>query len=122
MKTGLDRFTVKGREASIQMRQERAKRRAAELAPVIAELQAGGATTLQAIAAALNERGILTARGGIWSAVQVRRVIARTVQSGGPGHSIGADAPPAGLADDGVLSETRVLYVTRADAQPSKLA
>ncbi len=43
MKTGIDRFAVKGRETSIRVRQERAKRRAAELIPVIAALQAGGA-------------------------------------------------------------------------------
>lgn len=78
MKTGVDRFAAKGRETSIQVRQERAQRRAAELSPIIAEVQASGATTLQAIAAALNARGIPTARGGSWSAVQVQRVLART--------------------------------------------
>jgi hypothetical protein len=77
MKTGIDRFAAKGRETSIRVRQERAKRHAADLAPVIAEVQASGATTLQAIAAALNARGIPTARGGSWSAVQVQRVLAR---------------------------------------------
>ncbi|MFH6786808.1 recombinase family protein [Methylobacterium sp. MA0201] len=60
------------------MRQERARRQAADLAPVIAELRVGGATTLQAIAAGLNERGIPTARGGSWTAVQVSRVLAWT--------------------------------------------
>jgi hypothetical protein len=41
-------------------------------------LQAGGASTLRAIAAALNEKGIPTATGeGEWSAVQVSRVISR---------------------------------------------
>ena len=37
--------------------------RAADLAPTITELQAAGATSLRAIAAGLNERGIPTARG-----------------------------------------------------------
>ena len=92
MKTGIDRFAAKGRQTSIRVRQERAKQRAAELAPLITELQAGGVTTLQAIAAALNARGIPTARGAMWSPVQVQRVIARMVLSGGPGHSIGAEA------------------------------
>jgi hypothetical protein len=42
------------------------------------ELQASGATSLRAIAAGLNERGIPTARGdGEWSAVQVMRVLER---------------------------------------------
>ena len=48
------------------------------LGPTIAELQAAGATSLRAIAAGLNERGIPTSRGeGAWSAVQVSRVLAR---------------------------------------------
>jgi DNA invertase Pin-like site-specific DNA recombinase len=56
----------------------RAKARAADLAPTIAEIQAAGATSLRGIAAALNERGIPTARGrGAWSAAQVARVLER---------------------------------------------
>lgn len=52
--------------------------RATDLAPILAELQAAGATSLRAIAARLNERGIPTARGGgAWSATQVARVLAR---------------------------------------------
>jgi hypothetical protein len=47
-------------------------------APTIAELQAAGVTSLRAIAAALNERGIPTARGsGPWYHAQVRRLLAR---------------------------------------------
>ncbi|KJC59331.1 hypothetical protein UP10_18825 [Bradyrhizobium sp. LTSPM299] len=46
-------------------------------APVIAELQAAGVTSLRA-AAGLNERGMPTARGsGEWSAVQLWRVLER---------------------------------------------
>ena len=52
-------------------------RAANNIAPIIAELQAGGATSLQDIAARLNQRGITTARGGTWSAKQVARVFAR---------------------------------------------
>jgi hypothetical protein len=37
---------------------------AADLAPVIAELQAAGITSLNGIAAALDERGVSTPRGG----------------------------------------------------------
>jgi hypothetical protein len=44
---------------------------------MIAELQAAGATSLRSIAAGLNERGIPTARGSKWSAVQVMRVLDR---------------------------------------------
>jgi hypothetical protein len=45
---------------------------------VIADLQAAGATSLQAIADGLNERSIPAARGGQWSATQVMRVLARS--------------------------------------------
>jgi hypothetical protein len=51
--------------------------RAADLMPTITELQAAGATSLRAIAARLNERGIAITRGGKWNAVQVLRVLAR---------------------------------------------
>jgi DNA invertase Pin-like site-specific DNA recombinase len=63
-----------GQEANARIAAERA----ADIAPIIAELQANGAKSLQAIAAGLNERGIPTARGtGTWSATQVMRVLAR---------------------------------------------
>jgi hypothetical protein len=58
---------------SAAARQREADDRAADLAPVIAELQAAGATSLRAIAAGLNAKKIPTARGiGEWSAVQGR--------------------------------------------------
>ena len=61
-----------GREANAHIAAEGA-------GPVIAELQNAGATSLRAIAAGLNERGIPTARGtGTWSATQVMRVLARS--------------------------------------------
>jgi hypothetical protein len=44
---------------------------------MIAELRASGATSLPAIAAALNDRDIPTARGGKWFAASVRAVLAR---------------------------------------------
>jgi hypothetical protein len=59
-------------------RTARANKRAADLAPIIAELQAGGITSKQGIAAALNERGIQTPRGsGRWYHPQVGRLLAR---------------------------------------------
>ena len=51
--------------------------RASDVHPIIADIQAGGAKTLREIAAGLNARGIPTARGGEWSAVQVQRVMVR---------------------------------------------
>jgi hypothetical protein len=51
---------------------------AADLAPIIAELQAVGITSLTGIAAALQERGVPTPAGSShWRAVQVRRLLAR---------------------------------------------
>ncbi|GEP07943.1 recombinase family protein [Methylobacterium oxalidis] len=49
----------------------------ADLEPVIRELQAEGITSLRRLATALNDRGIPTARGGQWQAVQVQRVLER---------------------------------------------
>lgn len=51
--------------------------RATNLAPIIAELQAAGSVSLQAIADGLNARRIPTALGGQWSRTQVARVLAR---------------------------------------------
>ena len=60
------------------VRRAQADARTADLAAIVAELQAAGVTRLRAIAAALNERGIPTATGvGEWRAVQVWRVLAR---------------------------------------------
>jgi DNA invertase Pin-like site-specific DNA recombinase len=68
----------KARKLATESLQARAASRAADIAPVIAELQATGATSLRAIAAGLNEKGIPTSRGqGEWSAVQVQRVLGR---------------------------------------------
>lgn len=70
--------TAKMRARSTAVVQQRADARAADLASTIAALQANGATSLRAIAAALNARGIPTSRGGgVWSATQVARVLER---------------------------------------------
>ena len=50
---------------------------AATVAPVIVEAQAAGAKSLRQIAAALNARGIATARGGKWEAQTVANVLRR---------------------------------------------
>jgi DNA invertase Pin-like site-specific DNA recombinase len=65
------------RAKGVAVRQERSVARARDLAADIAEIQAGGAVSLREIAAGLNTRGIPTARGGTWSAVQVKRVLER---------------------------------------------
>jgi DNA invertase Pin-like site-specific DNA recombinase len=78
VKLGGDRgatVTAAMRKAGTAALQARARARATDLAPIIKDLQAGGATTLQALADGLNERGIPAARGGQWSTPQVMRVL-----------------------------------------------
>ena len=67
----------KGRAASLVTRQAKAKSRVADLLPIIEELKAAGAVSLQRIAAGLNAKGIKTARGKEWTAMQVQRLIQR---------------------------------------------
>lgn len=50
---------------------------AARVAPFIAEARAAGAKTLREIAAALNARGVATARGGAWEAQTVANILRR---------------------------------------------
>jgi DNA invertase Pin-like site-specific DNA recombinase len=54
-----------------------ADRNAANVLPLIKEVQKSGATTLREIAAALNARGVQTPRGGQWHATSVKNVLER---------------------------------------------
>jgi DNA invertase Pin-like site-specific DNA recombinase len=56
---------------------ERMAARAADLAPVIAEIRAAGSVSLAAIARQLNERGMRPVRGDRWSPDTVRRILSR---------------------------------------------
>lgn len=56
-----------------------AKGFARDLAPVIADIRAGGATSLRAIAAELTVRGIRTRRGGRWQVSNVKALLRRLV-------------------------------------------
>ena len=69
------RLTAKQRAMGRAVLQAQARARAADLAPIIAELRAAGVVTLQAIADGLNERGIPAARGGQWRITQVVRLL-----------------------------------------------
>jgi hypothetical protein len=64
-----------------------ADRHARDLAPVVADIQGGGATTLRAIARELNGRGMLTRRGGRWHVLTVSNLLDRLAQArcGNPG-------------------------------------
>jgi DNA invertase Pin-like site-specific DNA recombinase len=56
---------------------ERADRHAANVIPIISAIQASGAVTQRDIAAELNKREVLTARGGRWHASTVGLIINR---------------------------------------------
>jgi DNA invertase Pin-like site-specific DNA recombinase len=56
---------------------------AANVLPIVRQIQASGATTYRAIAAALNNRGVRTARGGSWHDSTVRNLLARAGSSVG---------------------------------------
>ena len=71
-------ITKKIQASAVAALKERAVNRAADIAPAIKDIQAGGAVSLRSIAAGLNAVGVPTARGlGKWSAVQVHRVLER---------------------------------------------
>jgi hypothetical protein len=71
------RITDKARAAARQQLSAQANGRAARLLPIIEELHVVGITSMRGIAAALDERGFSTARGGAWSPAQVQRLMKR---------------------------------------------
>jgi DNA invertase Pin-like site-specific DNA recombinase len=64
-------------EATNTARIEAADRFAANVRPIIREIQNSGISSLRGVARALTARGIKTARGGEWSAVQVTDILER---------------------------------------------
>ena len=66
------------RSRAVASLQAEADRAASNVLPIIAEIRRSGATTLRAIAEALNARGVPTPRGGRWHAMSVRNVLARS--------------------------------------------
>jgi DNA invertase Pin-like site-specific DNA recombinase len=55
----------------------------ASLLPVIQAIRGTGATTLEAVTQALNQRGIRPARGGRWYASSVANLLARAAENAG---------------------------------------
>jgi DNA invertase Pin-like site-specific DNA recombinase len=76
VKLGGPKLPQARKAAQIAIR-ETAERHAANVLPIISDIQRAGARTLREIAVALNARGIATARGGQWHAMTVRNVLAR---------------------------------------------
>ena len=66
-----------GGAAGVEAIKAKADKRAAGLAATIASIKSEGIESARGIARALNERGIVTARGGQWSASTVLSVQAR---------------------------------------------
>jgi DNA invertase Pin-like site-specific DNA recombinase len=58
-----------------------ADKHAANILPLIREAEKAGATTLRAIAEALNARGVATARGGQWHATSVKNMLDRETKT-----------------------------------------
>jgi len=76
-----------------------ARRFAANVRPIIDEIMRAGATSHNAIAAKLNERNVRTARGGVWTHVQVGPscTLSRATAQASPWHetqSCRAVTPP----------------------------
>jgi hypothetical protein len=67
----------KGNEASLRTIKETADTHAFNLKPVVQALAEEGKTSLGAVANALNERGMLTPRGGRWHKITVRNLFDR---------------------------------------------
>ena len=65
------------REKALAEIVDRADQRAANVIPIMRQIQRSGATSLRQIAEALNARGINAPRGGHWHATSVRNVMAR---------------------------------------------
>ena len=67
---------VRGR--ALETIQAEAAQFAANVLPVIQEIRRAGAPSMRAIAKALNDRGVKTARGGMWASTQVIDILKRT--------------------------------------------
>jgi DNA invertase Pin-like site-specific DNA recombinase len=65
------------RRRAVASTKANADRFAKNVAPIIREVQGSGIASLRAIARALNARGVATARGGQWTAVQVGSILHR---------------------------------------------
>ena len=65
------------RGQAVESTKANAARFAKNLMPIIREIQGSGIASRSAIARALNARGVATARGGRWTAVQVSSILQR---------------------------------------------
>lgn len=68
---------ARGNTAAVAAIRADAAERAADLLPIICDIQASGTTSLPSIARELNSRGIITQRGGKWHPSSVRNLLRR---------------------------------------------
>lgn len=65
------------RDRAVASTKAEAERFAKNVAPIIREIQSSGVASHRGIARSLNARGVATARGGEWTAVQVGSILQR---------------------------------------------
>ena len=65
------------RKRAVASTKAEAERFAKNVAPIIHEIQSSGVVSHRGIARSLNARGVATARGGEWTAVQVGSILQR---------------------------------------------
>jgi len=66
-----------GNKQAVAAVKANAERRAANLRAIVDDLRAQGIASVRTIAAELNERGILTPRGGAWHPTSAARLLSR---------------------------------------------
>ncbi|MCQ0990069.1 recombinase family protein [Jiella marina] len=74
---GAEHLKGRGNAEAVQAIVKGADLKAERMRSTVERLQASGTTTAQGIAAALNAQGILSPRGGLWSATTVQRLRGR---------------------------------------------
>ena len=65
------------RDRAVANLKANADRFARNVAPIIREIKSTGVASYRGIARSLNARGVETARGGVWTAVQVSSILRR---------------------------------------------
>ncbi|MER9580479.1 recombinase family protein [Mesorhizobium sp. M0276] len=98
---------AEAQQKSREVRMTQADAFAANILPIIRDIQASGVKSLRQIAVALNARGIATARGGTWTAVQVTDIINRDGRlKSNPRQPVAAEPQDEAAKDAGPASRT----------------
>jgi DNA invertase Pin-like site-specific DNA recombinase len=71
-----------GNKEAVAATKANAEQRACNLRAIVDDLRSQGFTSVRAIAAQLNERGVLTARGGAWHPTSAARLLSRLQAAG----------------------------------------